>query len=55
MPFDSILVSAAVVTMFVVFAAVMLWGDYQTRPHRLRATVSQQKPEVVENSRRRAA
>jgi len=34
MPFDAMLVSAAVVAMFVVFAAVLLWGDYQTRPDR---------------------
>jgi hypothetical protein len=55
MPFDAMLVSAAVVAMFVAFAAVLLWGDYQTRPDRLRATASHQKPEVVEDSRRRAA
>jgi hypothetical protein len=55
MPFDAMLVSAAVAAMFLVFAAAMLWGDYQTRPDRLRATASDQKPEVVEDSRRRAA
>ena len=55
MPFDAMLVSAAVVAMFLVFAAAMLWGDYQTRPDRLRATASHQKPEVVEGPRRRAA
>jgi K+-transporting ATPase A subunit len=55
MPFDAMLVSAVVVIMFVAFAAVLLWGDYQTRPDRLRATASHQKPEVVEGSRRRAA
>ena len=53
-PFDAMLVSEGVVAMFVVFAAVLLWGDYQTRPGRLRAIASQQKPEV-EGSRRRAA
>jgi hypothetical protein len=55
MPFDAMLVSAGVVIMFVTFAAVLLWGDYQTRPDRLRAAASHQKPEVVEDSRRRAA
>jgi hypothetical protein len=29
MPFDSILVSAAVVSMFAVFAATLIWGDFQ--------------------------
>jgi hypothetical protein len=55
MPFDAMLVSAAVVAMFVAFAAVLLWGDYQTPPDRLRATASPQQPEIVESSRRRAA
>ena len=32
MPIDSILVSAAVVAMFAVFAGVILWGSYQTAP-----------------------
>jgi hypothetical protein len=31
MPVDSMLVSAAVVIMFVVFAGVMVWGERQTR------------------------
>jgi len=31
MPIDSILVSAAVVTMFVIFAGVLAWGERQTR------------------------
>jgi len=30
MPVDSILVSAAVVSMFVVFAAALIWADLQT-------------------------
>jgi hypothetical protein len=34
MPFDAMLVSAAVVIMFVAFAGVLLWADYQTRPAR---------------------
>jgi hypothetical protein len=37
MPFDAMLVSAAVTIMFLSFAAVLLWGDYQTRPERLKA------------------
>jgi hypothetical protein len=55
MPFDAMLVSAAVIAMFATLAAVLLWGDYQTRPDRLRATASHQNPEVVEDSHRRAA
>jgi hypothetical protein len=55
MPFDAVQVSAGVVAMFVTFAVVLLWGDYQTRPVRLKAAASHQKPEVVEDSRRRAA
>jgi hypothetical protein len=31
MPGDAILVSAAIVAMFAVFAAVLFWGDMQTR------------------------
>ena len=31
MPVDSMLVAASVVAMFVVFAAVLAWGDSQTR------------------------
>ena len=35
MPFDAMLVSAAVVAMFLLFAGVVAWGHYQTRPGRL--------------------
>ena len=35
MPVDSMLVSVCVVAMFVVFAAVLYWGDRQTRPEQL--------------------
>ena len=35
MPVDSILVSASVIVMFVVFAAALAWGDFQTRPKQL--------------------
>jgi hypothetical protein len=31
MPVDSMLVAASVIAMFVVFAAVLAWGDFQTR------------------------
>lgn len=36
MPFDSMLVSAAVVVMFLALAGALAWGDYQTRPERLK-------------------
>jgi hypothetical protein len=35
MPADSIFVAAAVIAMFVVFAAALIWGDLQTRPKQL--------------------
>jgi hypothetical protein len=35
MPADSIFVAAAVVAMFVVFAAALFWADLQTRPRQL--------------------
>ena len=31
MPIDSVLVSAAVVAMFVIFAGVLAWGERQSR------------------------
>jgi hypothetical protein len=31
MPVDSMIVSAGVVAMFVLFAVVMVWADYRTR------------------------
>jgi hypothetical protein len=37
MPFDSIVVSAAVTIMFLTFAGMLLWADFQTRPDRLKA------------------
>jgi len=36
MSFDAMLVSAAVVSVFVAFAGVLIWGDFQTRPARLK-------------------
>jgi hypothetical protein len=37
MPFGSIVISAAVTAMFLIFAGAVAWGDYQTRPERLKA------------------
>ena len=34
MPVDSILVSAAVVSVFGVFSAVLIWASFQTGPAR---------------------
>jgi hypothetical protein len=42
MPFASILVRAAVIAVFVVFAAVLIWADFQTRPPRQRVVVHPQ-------------
>ena len=35
MPTESLLVAVCVVAMFVVFGAVLIWGDLQTRPKQL--------------------
>lgn len=35
MPTDSLLVTIGVVAMFLVFAAVLFWGDRQTQPKQL--------------------
>jgi len=35
MPTESLLVSICVIAMFVVFGAVLAWGDLQTRPKQL--------------------
>ena len=43
MPFDALMVSVAVAVMFLVFAGVLLWGDLQTRPDRLKADSQSQK------------
>jgi len=37
MPIDSILVSAGVVAMFVVFAGALIWGSHQTSAARSNA------------------
>jgi len=38
MPFDAMLMSATVVAVFLLFAGVLAWADYQTRPARLGAS-----------------
>jgi hypothetical protein len=43
MPIDSMLVSAAVILMFLVFAGVLAWGEIQTRPARLTAVAHSRK------------
>jgi hypothetical protein len=43
MPFDAMLVSAAVAIVFLAFAGVLLWGDLQTRPDRRKAGTNPQK------------
>jgi hypothetical protein len=43
MPFDAMVVSVAVAVMFLAFAGVLLWGDFQTRPYRLKADSQSQK------------
>jgi hypothetical protein len=43
MPFDAMVVSVAVAVMFLAFAAVLLWGDFQTRPDRLKADSQSQE------------
>ena len=43
MPFDAMVVSAGVTLMFLAFAVVLLWGDYQTRPDRLKADSNRSK------------
>ena len=35
MPIDSLVVTICVVAAFVIFAAVLYWGDMQTRPKQL--------------------
>lgn len=35
MPTDSLIVTICVVAIFAVFAAVLFWGDLQTRPKQL--------------------
>ena len=34
MPFDAVMLSLAVSAVFITFAAVLAWGDSQTRPRK---------------------
>ena len=43
MPFESMLVAAAVVTMFVIFAGVLAWGERQSRQLHDQSASGQQK------------
>ncbi len=43
MSFDTMLVTAAVLSVFVAFAAVLIWGDFQTRPARQKSHVIPQR------------
>jgi hypothetical protein len=43
MPIDSMLVSAAVILMFLVFAGALAWGEIQTRPARPTAAAHSRK------------
>jgi len=43
MPVESILLSAAVVSVFAIFAGVLLWGDLQTRSARQETESSHRK------------
>jgi len=43
MPVDSILVSAAVVSVFVTFAGMLIWGDFQSGSMRQDPVVRNQK------------
>jgi hypothetical protein len=43
MPIDAMLVSAAVISMFLVFAGVLAWGEIQTRPARVTAVQHSQE------------
>ena len=40
MPLDALMVSLAVVGVFVAFAAVLLWADLQTKPSNLQSDTS---------------
>ena len=49
MPIDSILVSAAVVSVFGVFSAVLIWANFQTGP----AGQQQQQQQPANEDRKR--
>jgi hypothetical protein len=37
MPVNAMILSAIILVMFVAFGAVLMWADFQTRPHRLKS------------------
>jgi len=41
--FDIMLVMAAVMSVFAAFAAVLIWGDFQTRPARRKTHTTSQR------------
>ena len=43
MPIESMLVSAAIVTVFAIFAAVLAWGQHQTGSLHKQSTAGQTK------------
>ena len=43
LPFDAMVVGAAVAVMFLAFAGVLLWGDFQTRPDRLKVDTQKRR------------
>lgn len=43
MPFDAVLVSLAVIAVFVAFAAVVAWADAQTSPSTLKKNLPSPK------------
>jgi hypothetical protein len=43
MPFDAMVVGGTVLVIFLAFAGVLLWGDMQTRPDRLKPGSQSQK------------
>ena len=53
MPVESLIVSVCVVAMFVVFGAVLVWGDLQTRPKQLAQHSDRQTPRVLISARSR--
>ncbi len=36
MPINAMILSAIILVMFIAFGAVLMWADFQTRPHRLK-------------------
>lgn len=40
MPTNAMILSAIILVMFMAFGAALMWADFQTRPHRLKADVT---------------